>query len=373
MAETALKPPSSTLTPGAGHGVDAVIWVLVSLSTVFLGLRVFYKLKTGRGLWWDDWILTASWLVLIASGALISLCVSAVFIRHDQDNQMGVHDVGMLSTIAGSLFFVSAIWSKTSFAITLFRISGPRLKIALRVIIISMNTITCVSLILRWVQCRPASMIWDSHATGVCWNRTLILAFTIFAAAYSAFMDFVLAALPWPILIKLQIRTSEKVGISVAMSMGICAGITSIVKCTKFGVLRNNNFGDDIFELAIWSVAEIATTIMAASIPVLRCALMHEASSMRLGHPVTFVRDRTHEIASRARGNQLSLSASRRSKMVNSPDNFVNDGRAALGTVGSDHRILNMNEVDVQSTGKGADDTVDFELERIPPSYSTWI
>ncbi|KAI1472125.1 uncharacterized protein F4812DRAFT_205690 [Daldinia caldariorum] len=370
MAETTLKPPRYTLTPGAGHWVDAVIWVLVSLSTVFLGLRVFYKLKTSRGLWWDDWVLIVSWLVLIASGVLISLCVSAVFIRHDQDNRTGVHDVGMLSTIAGSLFFISAMWSKTSFAITLFRISGPRLKIALRVIIISMNIITCVSLILRWVQCRPASMIWDSHAAGVCWNRNLILAFTIFAAAYSTFMDFVLAALPWPIIIKLQIRTSEKVGISVAMSMGICAGITSIVKCTKFSVLRNNSFSDDVFELAIWSVAEIATTIMAASIPVLRCALMHEASSMRPGHPVTFVRDRAHEIASRARGNHLSLSAPRRSKTVKWPDNFVDDERAALGIVGPDDRILNINE-DVQLAKKGVGDSMDFELRRIPPSYST--
>nr|ALM31983.1 decarboxylase_GME6026 [Daldinia eschscholzii IFB-TL01] len=371
MAENELTPPSNLPTPGAGHRVNAVIWVLISLSTVFLGLRVFYKLKTGRGLWLDDWVLTASWLVLIASGVLISLCVSAVFIRHNQDDRMGAHDVGMLSTVAGTLFFVSATWSKTSFAITLFRIAGPRLKIALRVIMISMNIITYVSLILRWVQCRPARMIWDSHAAGVCWNRNLILSFTIFTAAYSAVMDFVLAALPWPIIIKLRIRTSEKIGISVAMSMGLCAGITSIVKCTKFSVLRNDDFGDSVFELAIWSVAEIATTIMAASIPVLRCALMHEAAgSIRLTRPLTFIRDRSQKVASKVRSNNPSLSASRRSKMVMSPDNFVSEERAALG---SEDGIPKMDGSHVQLTRNGVDDAIDPELERGSLSDPPWV
>ncbi|KAI1654162.1 hypothetical protein F4813DRAFT_371683 [Daldinia decipiens] len=86
---------------------------------------------------------------------------------------------------------------------------------------ISMNMVTCVSLILRWVQYRRARMTWDFYATGVCWHRNLILAFTIFSAAYSAFMDFVLAALPWPITVKLQIRISKKVGVSTAMSIGL--------------------------------------------------------------------------------------------------------------------------------------------------------
>ncbi|KAI0131488.1 hypothetical protein F4814DRAFT_437939 [Daldinia grandis] len=374
MAETKLAFPGDTFTPGAGHWVDAVIWALISLSTVFLGLRVFYKSKRSRGLWWDDWVLIASWVVLIASGALISLCVSAVFIERDQDDGMGAHDVGLLSTIAGTLFFVSAIWSKTSFAITLIRIAGPRLKIALRMIMVSMNTVTCVSLILRWVQCRPARMIWDSHATGVCWNRSLILAFTIFAAAYSAFMDFVLAALPWPIIIKLQIRTSEKVGVSIAMSMGLCAGITSIVKCTKFSVLRSDDFGDNVFELAIWSVAEIATTIIAASIPVLRCALMREAAgSIHLGYPITFIRDRSRKVVSRVRSNHVSLSASRRSKMVKSPDGVMCEDRAAFCRNNYDGQIFKIEEVHAQFGRRGVDDSIDLELERIPRSYLPWV
>jgi len=39
--------------------------------------------------------------------------------------------------------------------------------------------------------------------------------------AYSALLDFTLAALPWTFLWGLLLRKGEKAGISVAMSMGV--------------------------------------------------------------------------------------------------------------------------------------------------------
>ncbi|KAI1381066.1 hypothetical protein F4677DRAFT_440283 [Hypoxylon crocopeplum] len=349
MAETGSESLSETHTPGAGHWINAVVWVLVSLAAVFLGLRVFCKYKRGRGLWWDDWVLMASWIVLVAAGVITSISVEAAFIEHNQDNKMGGHDVGFLTTITGTLFFIAAAWSKTSFAMTLTRIAGPRLTIVLRVIMISMNGMTCVSVVLRWLQCQPTRRIWDGEAGGTCWNRELILGFTILAAAYSAFLDFVLAVLPWPIIIKLQIRTSEKIGISVAMSMGVCAGVTAIVKCTKFRVLESDEFADNVFDLSIWSAAEIATTVMAASIPVLR-ALVREVtgSSRRSGRAATYIRDKSRDVASRVKSHHTSLSASRRSKLASRTSDTTSDDRAILSEASAAGRIMKIEEVHVQ-------------------------
>ncbi|OTA93997.1 hypothetical protein M434DRAFT_30330 [Hypoxylon sp. CO27-5] len=398
MAETGSDLINDTHTPSAGHWVNAVIWVLIALATTFLGLRVFCKYRRGRGLWWDDWILIASWLILLVSGIISSISVAVVFFEHDQDDQMGGHDVGLLTTITGTLFFIAAIWSKTSFALTLFRIAGPRLKIVLRIMMVSMNGITCVSVVLRWLQCHPIRLVWDSDAQGTCWNRNLILGVTIFAASYSAFADFVLAALPWPIIIKLQMRTSEKIGISVAMSMGVCAGITSIIKCTKFSVLKTDKFAgeqnhmhlssiggnclilkfilslDDVFELSIWSIAEIATTMMAASIPVLR-ALVREATgtSGRFGCPITYIRDRSRDVASRIRSNHASLAAPRRPKTMRPCADSASDDKAELNKASTNGQIMKMEEVHVQFTDRGAEDNIDLEFERVPRSYSSWI
>ena len=45
-----------------GLKVNVVCWLLVALSAVFIGLRLFCKFKTHRGLWWDDHVLTVAWV-----------------------------------------------------------------------------------------------------------------------------------------------------------------------------------------------------------------------------------------------------------------------------------------------------------------------
>jgi hypothetical protein len=41
------------------------------------------------------------------------------------------------------------------------------------------------------------------------------------APAYSGVMDIFLALLPWPIIWKLQMKRKEKIGVALAMSMGV--------------------------------------------------------------------------------------------------------------------------------------------------------
>lgn len=45
-----------------GHDLLGVHWGLTSAATVFLLLRLYCKFFIKRNLWWDDWILIASWV-----------------------------------------------------------------------------------------------------------------------------------------------------------------------------------------------------------------------------------------------------------------------------------------------------------------------
>jgi hypothetical protein len=45
-------------------------------------------------------------------------------------------------------------------------------------------------------------------------------------------MDLTLALLPWKLIWGLQMKPKEKVGVAIAMSCGIFAGITAIIKTT---------------------------------------------------------------------------------------------------------------------------------------------
>jgi hypothetical protein len=50
-----------------GSTILAVHWTLSTLTTIFLGLRIYVKRATGRKLWWDEWILIAAWVTIIVT------------------------------------------------------------------------------------------------------------------------------------------------------------------------------------------------------------------------------------------------------------------------------------------------------------------
>lgn len=45
-----------------GQLVQVVMWMLAAVSGIFLGLRMFCKFYGRLGLWWDDYVLIASWV-----------------------------------------------------------------------------------------------------------------------------------------------------------------------------------------------------------------------------------------------------------------------------------------------------------------------
>jgi len=49
-------------TDDYGPQLTYTIWLLTALAAVFLALRIFCKLWRHRSVWWDDYILIASWV-----------------------------------------------------------------------------------------------------------------------------------------------------------------------------------------------------------------------------------------------------------------------------------------------------------------------
>lgn len=92
--------------------------------------------------------------------------------------------------------------------------------------------------------------------------------------AYSAAMDFALALIPWIMMWSLQMKKAEKIGLSLAMSLGILAGIAAAVKTSYLNdIARSTDFTYSAANLLIWAGCETAVTIMGSSIPYFRLAL----------------------------------------------------------------------------------------------------
>jgi len=254
-----------------GTKILVTTWTLTSFSAIFLAARLACKLKTKRRLWWDDHVLVLSWLMMVISIILVSLSVSKGLGKHVQDVPLeNMSELGLMGNLTGTFSILAAVWSKTSFALTLLRLMPGRMGLLIWTIIASINIFMGLNALFMWIRCSPSSKTWNPFAPGTCWEPHVYTSYGMFAAGYSGIMDFVLALLPWKVIWKLQMKRKEKVGVAVAMSMGIFAGVTAIVKTTEIPTLDSPDFSYVAAPLVLWSAAESAVTIMAASIPVLR-------------------------------------------------------------------------------------------------------
>ncbi|KAH8655321.1 hypothetical protein BX600DRAFT_525261 [Xylariales sp. PMI_506] len=262
-----------------GKQVLAVVWSLPAASGLILGVRLFCKMSRNRGLWWDDGFLISSWLFLVISSATTTAEVKLGFGSHlSEIPPANLSQLGLLGQVTAFISILAALNSKTSFAITILRVTSGQtssvwMKVAVWIIIVSMNFFMLLSALFVWIQCTPVTKIWDRTLPGTCWNENVVPIYNTFSGVYSGIMDICLAMLPWAIIWNLQMTTKEKLGVAIAMSMGLFAGATGFVKSAFVMRLASNDFTFDGVPLVIWGEAETATTIIAASIPVLRVLL----------------------------------------------------------------------------------------------------
>ncbi|KAH8760448.1 hypothetical protein F5883DRAFT_681000 [Diaporthe sp. PMI_573] len=260
-----------------GQEVDIALWMLTCIALLFLTLRLYCKSYRHKDLWWDDWILILSWILLLGNSIVMTLSVSLGFGMHLLEiafnNRERLLLLGSLSTTFSTL---SAVLSKTSFGLTLLRLTQAgyeKTRALVWVIMISMNILMFCDALYSWVECQPSRKHWEIFTDGTCWSPDIAVKFGIAAGAYSGCMDVIMAILPWRIIWETRMERKEKIGVLVAMSMGLCAGAAAFAKCSQIPQI---SFFDETYtgaSLVILGAAEPAITIVAASIPALRVLL----------------------------------------------------------------------------------------------------
>ncbi|KAK4233264.1 hypothetical protein C8A03DRAFT_39037 [Achaetomium macrosporum] len=320
----------------------ASIWTLWCVATGFLILRIYCRMLRGQRLWWDDGILIASWVCVLIESALLTHMTTLGYGLHFWDFPLNNIQAIMLPTnVAGTFSVTAAVWSKTSFGLTLLKITDGWIKKLTWFCIISMNIAMGLSALFPWVYCSPIQKAWDlSVQGGSCWAMSTIVSYDIFSSAYSAFMDLVFSLLPWKFLWGLQMKRNEKIGVGLAMSMGVFAGVTAIVKTTKVPAMLSMDMAEQI-DLWIWGNAESCASIIAASIPMLR-VLVREAKSSRNYHSSAY-----------ADQNALSGNVSRFVTITSraAPATTSDVELHKMGDDGSDRSILGSNGEGPQGKG----------------------
>lgn len=215
-------PPKPVITDVGGNLAPVILamcWAMTGIAALFLATRLYVKFTTHRGMWWDDHMLLASWLMLVAFSASTTYATEVGLGKPMGDGDpVPLQLMGVVATVFSVL---GAAWSKTSFALTLLRITKGMLYWAIWAIVISLNIVLTFNAILMFIWCKPAQAGWNPTIESKCWNRAIVVRYTIFAAAYSAGMDFLLAGVPWFVILKLKMKRKEKIGVAVCMSLGL--------------------------------------------------------------------------------------------------------------------------------------------------------
>jgi hypothetical protein len=132
-------------------------------------------------------------------------------------------------------------------------------------------------------------------------------------------MDLALAVLPWTIIQRLSLNRKERLGVLVAMSMGIFAGLTSIAKTATLGGISNPDVIATI-SLMTLATAEISLSVIAASIPSLRVLIRNTMKVHSAPHFYRYYRTDTPSRSSQVHGqNPPAMSSERAQLAVPSP------------------------------------------------------
>ncbi|KAJ5339261.1 hypothetical protein N7541_011209 [Penicillium brevicompactum] len=259
--------------------VKGVMWVMATVSLIFVLMRLYVRFYLRRVFGWDDGIAIAAIGCLVAYAAVCHVAADLGLGQHlvvVQEHPDNLIQVALLCNIGESLAIMACTLGKTSFAVTLLRIVVHRWMVfVLWFVIVTMNVVNILAALFVFLQCKDPRHLWNPMIPSECWPSDVFTNFSLFVGAYSGAQDFVLALLPWTIVWSLQMKKKEKLGVAFAMSLGIFAGAASIVKTTYLVALSAKaDFTWELAPLLIWAAVEDGLAITAASIPALKPLLV---------------------------------------------------------------------------------------------------
>ncbi|KAK8131621.1 hypothetical protein PG984_008059 [Apiospora sp. TS-2023a] len=274
-----------------GPWIVTSIWALTAVGSFFVLLRFYCRIFRSRTFPVDDCLLLVAWILLITQTVLSAYSVRLGSGKHIWNIDPSLSEgLLMLQDITTAPSVLAVAFSKASAGASLLRLLTYRWQRVLTIFIItSIGLLMSGILVLTWVQCMPIQRHWNYQVPGTCWNPKIVAKFAIGASIWSGVMDIILAILPMPVILGLQMNKREKFGVAIALSFMAFAGASSFIKSSTLINLSSTDPTYDIAPVVVFGTAEIAVTMIAACIPVLRVLIrdVSRAGTVRYGRGTT--------------------------------------------------------------------------------------
>jgi hypothetical protein len=217
-----------------GQDMLITIWTLLAVCNVFVGLRLYVRLRVYERLLRDDYWLLGALFCGTLSAALATIAVNNGNGQHMPSLSYEQQSATVMWTTAtfcpGIMFFGLP---KVAIVILLVRLLDPSKWIRRMFwIMLSINQAAHITLIgLLLGRCNPPAHMWDPrNVAGDCLPEDVVVNFALFTAAFSAFIDVALAVYPVLILIQTPMMGRRKLGLCIVLGTGAIGGGIAIYK-----------------------------------------------------------------------------------------------------------------------------------------------
>jgi len=138
-----------------GPQLNIIVWLLISVSALFLFTRLYLKACQNRGLWWDDYVLLAAWLTQAAHAAIVTFLVDKGY-GSSKIPRQNLRFFGVSVPVLSTLLITANLLGKLSFALTLLRLPARWLRLVAVYIIVTLTLTLGFSCATVFVECSAA-------------------------------------------------------------------------------------------------------------------------------------------------------------------------------------------------------------------------
>ncbi|KAK9442530.1 hypothetical protein VB005_03593 [Metarhizium brunneum] len=247
--------------------VQVVVAVTV-LALAAVGLRLLSRHIKHQQLWLDDKMIMFSmgWNLVVV-GFIFAMYSSGMGLHADKVDPADIVMMAKWLVVAEVLYAWNLGWTKMSLLLMYYRIFRlPYFKkMAWVVGAFVWAWVICITFLFIFI-CVPVQKLWYPQIPGRCINQ---VGTWISNAASTIFTDLVILLMPIPQIWKLQLRKTEKIGLTLAFSLGFFVVFASAYRTS---VLFTYTAKDPTYTLAPtvgWTAIEMSAGIVSACLPTL--------------------------------------------------------------------------------------------------------
>lgn len=255
--------------------VIAVLWALFFVTSIFVILRLFSRVKILQFYSAEDYLYNVAFTLLLAYNAMITF-YSYHGLGSQLPDQMTTSDISLAIVFENVLYDIGSIGlivAKVSLVVFLMRLvpqhqSQMKWKVLVIAPMVSFGIVSFGAMMAMWARCFTAL----AGTTLLCSSVIPAMHAMQVAAGFSVAIDLWYAAMPWYLLRRLQRPRREKFLIQGSMSLGIIAAGCGIARALTIYAAVNNTEANSAAVLYLWHGAEMAVTMICIGLPVCRPA-----------------------------------------------------------------------------------------------------